>query len=185
MTSKKKKKKKKWRILKEVIRKSELIHSNLPRKIVIKVNVIFDEKRIANAFNNVFINIGPNLAATIPTATKSFKNYVQKTKETIKDEPITVNELNNTVFFLKINKSVGYDEISFSVIKSCFGELCDPLKYIFNLSFEKVILPDCMKTWHNIFTRSHITHFKRKNSRPHISTLTAYEITPTTILKHT
>ena len=27
-------------------------------------------------------------------------------------------------------------------------------------------------------------YFERKNSRPDISTLTAYEITPTTILKH-
>ena len=37
--------------------------------------------------------------------------------------------------------------------------------------------------WPTIFTRSHITHFERKNSRPDISILTAYEITPTTILK--
>ena len=35
-----------------------------------------------------------------------------------------------------------------------------------------------------IFTRPHITHFERKNSRPDISILTAYKKTPTTILKH-
>ena len=33
----------------------------------------------------------------------------------------------------------------FIVIKNCFCELCDPLKYIFNLSFEKGIFPDYMK----------------------------------------
>ena len=44
-----------------VIRKFKLIHSKLPGKIVIKINVIFEEKRIANAFNNVFINIGSKL----------------------------------------------------------------------------------------------------------------------------
>ena len=44
-----------------------------------------------------------------------------------------------------MNKSAGYDEISFNVIKNCFGELCNPLKYIFNLSFEKGIFPDRMK----------------------------------------
>ena len=38
-----------------------------------------------------------------------------------------------------------YNKISFNVIKNCFGELCDPLKYIFNLSFEKGIFPDYMK----------------------------------------
>ena len=48
-------------------------------------------------------------------------------------------------FSLKINKSDGYDETSFNVIKNCFGELCDPLKYMFNLSFEKGIFPDRLK----------------------------------------
>ena len=46
---------------------------------------------------------------------------------------------------LKLNKSAGYDEISFNVIKNCFDEPCDPLKHIFNLSFEKAIFPDYMK----------------------------------------
>ena len=67
-----------------MIRKSKLIHSDLPRKIVIKINVSFEEKRIANAFNNVFINIVSNLADNIPRAARSFKSYVRKTKETIK-----------------------------------------------------------------------------------------------------
>ena len=47
------------RIMKKVIGKSKLIHSTLPRKIGINKNVIFEEKRTANAFNNFFINIGP------------------------------------------------------------------------------------------------------------------------------
>ena len=37
--------------------------------------------------------------------------------------------------------------------------------------------------WPTIFTRPYITYFERKNSRADISTLTAYEITPITILK--
>ena len=32
-----------------------------------------------------------------------------------------------------------------NVIKNCLGELCDPPKYIFNLSFEKGFYPDRMK----------------------------------------
>ena len=70
--------KKTWRIMKEVIGKSKLIHSNLLRKIVINKNVVFEEKRIASAFNNFFINIGPKLADDIPTAARSFERYVQK-----------------------------------------------------------------------------------------------------------
>ena len=99
--------------MKEVIGKSKLIHSNLPRKIVINKNVIFEKKQIANAFNNFFINIGPKLADDIPTSTRSFQSYVQTTNETIKEELITINELKDAFFSLKINKSAGYDEISF------------------------------------------------------------------------
>ena len=86
------------------------------------------------------------LADDIPTATISFESYVQKTNERTKDEPITIYELKDAFFPLKINESAGYDEISSSVIKTCFGKLCDPLKYIFNLSFEKYTFPDYMRT---------------------------------------
>ena len=46
-------------------------------------------------------------------ATRSFDSYVQKTNEILKDGSITINEL-------KDNKSAGYDEISFNVMKNCF-----------------------------------------------------------------
>ena len=122
--------------MKEVIGKSKFIHSTLPRKIIINKNVIFEENRVANAFNNFFITIGPELAN---------ESYIQGTNETIKEQPVTINELKDAFFSLKTNKSAGFDKISFNVIKNCFGELCDPLKYIFNLSFEKGICSDHMK----------------------------------------
>ena len=90
--------KKTWQIMKEVIGKSKLIHSTLPRKIIINKNAIFEEKHIENAFNNVFTNIGPKLADDISTATRSFESYVQNTNETIKEEPITINELKDAFF---------------------------------------------------------------------------------------
>ena len=56
--------------MKEVIGKSKLVHSTLPRKTVVNKNVIFEEKHIANAFNKFFINIGPKSTDDIPTATR-------------------------------------------------------------------------------------------------------------------
>ena len=90
--------KKTWRIMKEVIGKSKLIHSTLPRKIIINKNVIFEEKHIANAFNNFFINIGPKLADDIPTATRSFESYVQNTNQTITEKSVTINQLKSAFF---------------------------------------------------------------------------------------
>ena len=49
-------------------------------------------------------------------------------------------------FFLwKQTKSPGADEINFNVIKHCFGELCGPLKYLFDLSLQSGVFPDLMK----------------------------------------
>ena len=91
------------------------------------------------------MNIGPNLADDIPTATRCFKSCVPKTNETIKSKSITTYDFRDTFSFLKINESAGDNKTSFNVLKNCFGELCDPLKYVFNLSFKKAIFPDYMK----------------------------------------
>ena len=44
-----------------------------------------------------------------------------------------------------MNKSTGADEISFNVIKNCFGELSDILRYVFDLSLQTEILTDPLK----------------------------------------
>ena len=55
----------------------------------------------------------------------------------MESNPLTINELKDAFFSLKINKTPGYDEISFNIVKKCFGELYDLLKFIFELSLEK------------------------------------------------
>ena len=63
----------------------------------------------------------------------------------MESQPLSINELNYAFFSLEINKSPGHDGVSFNVIKKCFGELCEPLKYLFNLSIVKGIFPDDLK----------------------------------------
>ena len=48
-------------------------------------------------------------------------------------------------FSLKTNKSPGADEINFNIIKHCFGELCGPLKYLFDSSLQSGVFPDLLK----------------------------------------
>ena len=40
---------------------------------------------------------------------------------------------------MKTNKCPGHNEINFNVTRSYYGELCQPLQFLFNLSFEKGI----------------------------------------------
>ena len=45
----------------------------------------------------------------------------------------------------QINESPGFDGISFTVLKNCFGALHKPFLHIFNLSIVKGIFPDNLK----------------------------------------
>ena len=63
----------------------------------------------------------------------------------MESQPLSINELKDAFFSIKINKSPGHDGVSFNVIKTCFGELCEPLKCLFNFSIVKRIFPDDLK----------------------------------------
>ena len=56
---------------------------------------------------------------------------------------VSINELRDALFSFKLNKSPGYDEISFNVFKKC-----EPLKHVFNLSVETEVFPDKLKIAH-------------------------------------
>ena len=118
-------------------RKNKAQSSNLPRRITVNEINIFDERKIANEFNTFFSNIRSKLASTIPNASTNFESYRSKPNSIMETKQLSMNELKNGVFLLKNNKSPGYDHISFNVLEKCFGSLCEPLKYLFNLSTKK------------------------------------------------
>ena len=70
---------------------------------------------------------------------------MSKVNSEMENKPITVKELKEAFYSLKTIKSTGYDDISYNVVKNCFGELCDPLLHIFNLSSLSGIYPDRLK----------------------------------------
>ena len=131
--------------MKELIGKIKLKSSNLPRRITVNEVDIFDKRKIANEFNAFFTNIGSKFASKIPNASTTFESYINKPDSINKTKQLSMNELKDAFFSLKINKSPGYDDISFNVLKKCFSSLCEPLKYLFNLSIEKGIFPDDLK----------------------------------------
>ena len=63
----------------------------------------------------------------------------------MESKPLSINELKDAFFSLKINKSSGVEDVSFNIIKKCFGVLCEPLIYLFQLSLEKGGFPDDLK----------------------------------------
>ena len=131
--------------MKEIIGKSKITKSSFPQKIIVDKTEIIGETNIASQFNDFFTNIGPKLAEKIPQPSKSFETYMKNINSEMEKKPLTVNELKEAFFSLKSNKSAGYDDISYNVVKNCFGELCKPLLHIFGQSPSMGISPDSVK----------------------------------------
>ena len=131
--------------MKDIIGKSKIKSTNLPCKLTInKVNV-YNKPEIADAFNDFFTNIGQKLASQIPKSSKKFETYMNKVNVIMDSKPLSINELKDASFLLKINKSSGVDDVSFNIIKKCFGVLCELLTYLFQLFLEKRVFPDDLK----------------------------------------
>ena len=82
----------------DIIEKSKIKSTNLPRKLAInKVNV-YNKTEIADAFNDFFINIGQKLASQIPKSSKTFKAYINKVNVVMDSKPLLINELKDAFF---------------------------------------------------------------------------------------
>ena len=134
--------KKTWSVMKEILGECT---TTLPTKITVNKTDIFDIKKIDDEFNKFFTNTGTDLANKIPNASKRFDFYITKVNTSMESQPLSIIELKNAFFSLKIKKSPGHEWVSFNVIKKCFGELCEPFKYLFNLSIVKGTFPDDLK----------------------------------------
>ena len=137
--------KKTWNIMKEIIGNKRVTNAHLPNFITVKNREIFDKKEIAETFNSYFVNIGPNLAASIPESKTSFQNYIHYNGPCLSTISLTDLELGNAFPSLKTNKISGYDDISADVVKRVSDEIFVILKHIFNISLAKGVFPEKLK----------------------------------------
>ena len=115
------------------------------KKNIHKTKTITDVHLFVKYFNSYFIEIDPNLANKTEKSSINFEGYIKKCNSVQPEHPLSINKLKDAFFSLGINKSPGYDGISFTVFKNCFGTLHKPLLHVFNLSIVKGIFPDDLK----------------------------------------
>ena len=80
-----------------------------------------------------FTDIGLTLAKKIPESSQPFERYRKNVSSETENKPLSISELKDAFFSLKINKSTCHDDISYNVVSNCFGELWTPIKHIFDL----------------------------------------------------
>ena len=135
--------KKSWQILKEVINKKK--STSLCSKFTVNNNVTTDKVKIADGFNNFFINIGPTLAKKIPRDTRSPTEYMKnRVTEQMVVEPVVEDEVESIIKSLK-DGSPGWDAISSQVVKTTYRSFIQPITHIVNLSLMTGIFPTELK----------------------------------------
>ena len=143
--------------MKEITGNKRVTSAPLPNFITVKNREIFDKKEIAVTFNSYFVNIGPDLAASILESKTSIQNYIHYNGPSLN---LTDLELENTFASLKTNKISRYDDISADVVKRVSDEIFVILKHIFSVSLAKGVFPDKLKI-------ARVTPiFKRGNNTP-------------------
>ena len=106
--------------LKQVCWKTKTFLKSFVKSLKLFLKLFF--KKIADEFDKILPNIGTDLANKIPNGSKQFDFYITKINTSMESHPLSINELKDAFFSIKINESPGHDEVSFNVIKKCFGE---------------------------------------------------------------
>ena len=79
-----------------------LVTANLPPKhLILNNRNIFDQKTIANSFNQYFVNVGPKLASEIPQLQRSFEMYLNGFDSSFEEVTLSDEEMKTAFFSLK------------------------------------------------------------------------------------
>ena len=95
-------------------------------------SMLTDSDKIANEFNNYFVNIGRLLSEQITSPHTSEEYLGDRPNVSFKFSPVSEDRIGNIIKHLKSKSSYGYDEISNNLIKHASNSLIKPLTLIVN-----------------------------------------------------
>ena len=118
--------------------------------IINEINVdethcINNQDEIADFLNCHFTNIGPRLAAKLPTATKAFNHFINPASSVFQLTYINPSDVLNLLKNLVTNKSAGLDRIPNKLLKIAADIIAEPLCLLFNISIASGCIPSDWK----------------------------------------
>ena len=135
---------KSWGIIKEIINKHRDSSRGSEKTFLIDGANTSDKKTICNAFNKFFVNIGPNLANTIPQSNTNPTSLLERNSSTMFARPTNEVEIQNIIRDLR-NSAPGPDNIPAAIIKHSAMYIGQVLSHIINLSLSEGVVPDELK----------------------------------------
>lgn len=139
--------KKQWETCKEILGTKQQEQS-LPDQFQSQGKNITNSKEIANAFNEFFTTVGPNLAKKIKKSKKHFLTYLkkkQRPKTIFKFKEVSENEIRKIVATMKPKRSSSFDGMSNMILKRIIPWITIPLTNIINTSLKTGKFPQKWK----------------------------------------
>ena len=135
--------KRSWLILKEILNKRR---NALPcsRFKMNNKTITSNKSVIANGFNSFNVNVGTNLAKTIPSDPRSPEINMTRNPCSMVLLPTENNEVISIIKNLK-NNSPGWDAVAAKVVKASYSSFIEPLTHILNISIRNDVVPIEMK----------------------------------------
>ena len=114
--------------------------------LLIKDSCVSDPTKMANIFNQYFINVGTKVDKSIPRTKKSSLSYFKnRNSDSLFLAPVTPNEIEIIINSLNKNKSAGPYSIPVVLLKILSSYIACPLATIVNHSFEYGFFPNKLK----------------------------------------
>lgn len=134
-----------WKGIKSLISLKKQTYS-IPPKISKNGTTISDSYQIAQEFNNFFVNVGPQLASSIPSSQNSFMSYLGNPSNlSFFLSPTSPIEIEDIISNLSTSKSSGPYSIPIYLLKVLKEYVSYPLTVIYNHSFSTGLVPDNLK----------------------------------------
>ena len=135
--------KQQWQIINEIMGKDKNI--TLPTVLIDHEGSMEEEGQIANAFNNYFSKIGPELALLIPDTPQNYLEYMDPVNQySMFLDPVTTEEIVSVLNNIK-TRAEGIDNISTRIIKNNIHTIARLLLPIVNQSFLQGVVPKELK----------------------------------------
>jgi len=163
-----------WKGIRQIIPSKHNTNKTTISKIIENDVNITDPKKIANAFNNYFANIGINLGNTVHSVETCHQDFMKTPLcNSFYIFPVTTAEIEDEISNLNNSKATGPYSIPTRILKILKIVLAKPLEILFNASFSTGIVPDYLKSANVIPVHKNGSQFLLNNYRP-ISLLSVF-----------
>ena len=131
-----------WKVINNILNRKK---DEMPSHIATDHGELTDPLDIANHFNSYFVNIGQELANSIPLSTTNYKTYLTpRNVHSLQYSPVSEEEIRMSLSQLN-NSSPGHDEIPMKLIKDIITIIMPVVCHLINCSIRSGIFPDKLK----------------------------------------